>query len=621
MSYGYAGKMARIDLGVGRTDREVIPEAVQRAFIGGSGIGAYLLQRELDFDASPLSRHNLLIFANGPLTGTPVPTSSRYQVVSRSPLTGTYGEADCGGAWGDELKRAGWDGIVIEGRAKEPQYVWIRDDKIELRQAEHLWGLDTYELESAIRRETDERAVVTAIGPAGEAQTLLASIMSDGPHGRAAARGGLGAVMGNKRLKAIVVRGSGRAKVADLEALRASIRALMPSLRDGTRGLRQYGTNNLMVGAELLGDLPIKNWRQGSWPDGADRISGQTLTERYLIDTYGCRGCPIRCGRVTTVRTGAETGQPGGGPEYETAATLGAMLLVDDLEAIILANELCNRYGLDTMSTGASIAFGMEAYERRLLTSADTGGIELRWGDADVMIQVVRAIGEQQGIGILLGQGVRRAAQELGQGSEEFAVHAKGLELPAHDPRAYASLALGYATSSRGACHLEAMSHIFERSVTLPDLGFPEVSDRHGTEGKGRLVAVTQDLMALFDSLKLCKFTLFGGVKPRHMVHWLNYVTGWDQSLEEFMKAGERIFTVKRLINNRLGITSTDDTVSERVLSLKRGSGGSAEHLPDLDRMKEQYYAYRNWDKDGQPSVETIQALNLTELRVVEALQ
>ena len=444
--------------------------------------------------------------------------------------------------------------------------------------------------------------------------------MSDGLDGRAAARGGLGAVMGSKRLKAIVVRGSGRPEVANPQALRASLREMTSSIIEGTHNLRRFGTSNIMVTVERLGDLPIKNWFQGEWLEGAERISGQTLTEKHLTDRYACRGCVIRCGRVVTIRTGKEVGKNGGGPEYETAALFGAGLLVDDLEAIILANELCNRYGLDTISTATAIAFATEAFERGLLTRADAGGLELKWGDAEAMIEAVHAIGRQEGIGQLLGQGVCRAAQQLGKEAEEFAIHGKGLELPAHDPRAYASLALGYATSNRGACHLQALSHVFERSVTLLELGYPEVLDRHTTEGKGKLVAVLQDLMCMFDSLKLCKFTLFGGVKPGHIVQWLNYVTGWDWSLEDFMLAGERIFNLKRLINNRFGVTSADDIIAQRVLTSRRGTGGSADYLPDLEEMKRQYYSYRGWDEKGWPTRETAAWLGLLDLRVASDL-
>lgn len=366
------------------------------------------------------------------------------------------------------------------------------------------------------------------------------------------------------------------------------------------------------MGNEAVGDLPIRNWTQGSWADEAARISGQRMAATILTGKYYCGSCVVGCGREVEVGDGPYRVH-GAGPEYETLACLGSLCLVDDLHAIAHANELCNRFGLDTISTGATIAFAMECYERGLIRAADAGGLPLRWGDAAIMVRLVEMIGRREGIGDLLADGVRRAAERIGGLAPEFAIYAKGLEFPAHDPRAYNSLALAYATSNRGACHLQAYTHQFERAVTLPELGFQEVQNRFGTDDKGRLVAVGQDLMCMMDSLKLCKFILLGGVKPTQMLDWLNTVTGWEMDLAEFMRCGERIWNLKRLFNVRCGVSRKDDLIPSRILTHRRGSGGAAENLPPLGPMLAEYYAYRGWDAEGIPTAARLQALDIPQ--------
>jgi aldehyde:ferredoxin oxidoreductase len=613
MAGGYWGRIALLDLGGGKVETLPFEEDLQQAVIGGCGLGAHLLHEYLDFDAPPLAPQNPLIFATGPLTGVGIPTASRYEVVARSPLTGLYGQADSGGSWGDELKRSGWDALVIVGQAAAPQYVWIEDGQIELRSAQAHWGLDCYEVEAPLRDETDGRAVVLSIGPAGERGCPLAAIMNDGPVGRAAARCGLGAVMGAKRLKAVVVRGSQHPSVEHPKVLRQFASQLAGTMVEHRTGLHEYGTLGGILAHEKFGGLPIKNWQLGSWEEEVQQVSGQTLAKSALTGKYGCRGCVIQCGREVAARYGPMAGQKSGGPEYETTAMLGPNCLVDDLEVIIRANELCNRYGLDTISTGAAIAFGMEAYEKGLITRADTDGLALEWGSGEALLGAIEVIAKGEGIGRLLGQGTRRAAQELGHGAEAFAVEVKGLDYPAHDGRAYNSAALGYATATRGACHLEAISHVVERSVPIAELGFPKVLDRFSTEYKGELVARLQNLMCMYDSLKLCKMIWFTGVRVDDMVRLLNLVTGWELSQSEFLRCGERIFNLKKLINLRLGATRGDDTVPYRIRCEPRGSGSAADNLPPLEPMLEDYYRYRGWDSEGRPTPSRIKKLGLEE--------
>ena len=580
-------------------------------YIGGCGIAARILFDETDEKVEPLSPDNLLIFMTGPVTATKVPLSGRHEVVAKSPLTGLYGESDSGGSWGVELKRSGYDGIVIRGRAERPVYLWIHDGEAEIRNAEHLWGMDTYTVDGAIKRETDGKAVVASIGPAGERLARIAAIMNDGKHGRAAGRCGMGAVMGYKRLKAIAVRGDLTPEVAEPERLERSVKELAPMIVKRAENMHKYGTSGGMTVMNYLGDVPVKNWLKGGWEEGAEKLSGQRMAETILTGRYYCRGCLIGCGREVKIEGGRYGPVDGAGPEYETLAMLGMCCLIDDLEAVARANELCNRYGLDTISTGAVIAFAMEAYEHGLITDEDTGGVRLEWGNAEAMVRMVEMIGEREGLGWLLGEGVKRASERIGGLAHEFSIHVKGLELPAHDPRAYYSQGLSYATSNRGACHLQSLSHLFERSLTLPDLGYPEVLERHTSEGKGEFVAKTQNLMCMFDSLKVCKFIMFGGVQPSHLVEWLNCVTGWKLTLEDFMRTGERIYNLKRLYNVREGVSRKDDTLPPRILTHKKGEGGSPDNLPPLGEMLNQYYKYRGWDEMGIPTENKLVELGL----------
>lgn len=610
---GYTRRVLRVNLSTGNISQEILPEEVLRKYIGGVGLAGKIFMEEASAQTTPLSPDNPLIFAVGPFTGTGVPTSGRHAVVARSPLTGIWGEADVGGKWGKEFKWAGYDVLVVTGSAAEPVYLSITNDKIEIRNASHLWGKDTFETNELLKGEAPTGAVSAVIGPAGERLVKFASIMHDGKDSRAAGRTGLGAVMGSKKLKAIVVKGATRPSIFDAERLNESIKSKVKMIQDGTVSMRNYGTSGGALGAEALGDLPIKNWQEGSWPEGAKKICGQSLAESYLTGNYRCFACVIGCGREVKVNSERYGNIEGSGPEYETVGSLGAMCLIDDLEAIVYGNELCNRLGLDTISTGGAVAFAMEAYERGLITEKDTGGIKIEWGNPDSMIELIRQIGFCTGIGSLLGEGVKSAAEKLGGLALEFAIHVKGLEFPAHDPRAFNSLALTYATSNRGACHLQGFSHTFEKGVTMPQLGILEGNDRFKVEGKGPFTAKLQDLCCMFDSLKLCKFIVFGGIKVDTIVEWLNYVVGWDMSIDEFLLAGERIFNLKRIFNNACSISRKDDTLPPRILSQKRRIGGAADNLPPLGRMLSEYYDFRGWDDEGIPTKDKILKLGLQE--------
>jgi aldehyde:ferredoxin oxidoreductase len=609
---GYNRKLIKLDLNKEKVVVEELSIDLLKMFIGGSGLGANILYKETKAKIDPLSPDNLLIFMCGPLTGTRVPLSGRHQVITKSPLTEIYGESDVGGTWGSQLKKAGYDGIVIYGRAENPKYVWINDEDIEIRDAKNLWGKDAYETDEILRKENDEKASVACIGQAGEKLVRISAIMTDGKHGRASGRCGVGAVMGSKNLKAIIVRGTKDVEVAKAEELAKSIKEFAPMIVKNTEALGKFGTSGATVTIEQLGDLPIKNWVQGRFEEGAKKISGQTMAETILVDRYFCTACIVGCGREVKVTEGKYAQVDGAGPEYETVAMLGAMNLIDDLKAIAKGNDYCNRFGLDTISTGAVISFAFEAYEKGLINKEDTDGLELIWGSEDAMVELVRRIGLREGrFAWLLGEGVKRASEAINKGANEFAIHTKGLELPAHDPRAYNSIALGYATSNRGACHLQGLTHIVERAVTIPEFGYNKIQDRFGVEGKGELTAKMQNLMSLLDSLKLCKFILFGGIKPTQILNWFNMVTGLDFTFDEFMKAGERIYNLKRMYNVREGIRRKDDTLPKRILTLKRKEGGAADNLPPLDELLDQYYDYRGWTRDGVPKKEKLKELGL----------
>lgn len=616
MKTDFVNRILRLDLSSGKLQEEHVKETVLKKFFGGSGLATKFLFEETTTKTDPFSSQNPLILMTGLITGTPVPTSSRYSVVSISPKTGIFAESSSSGFWGPELKQTGYDGIIIEGKAPAPVYIWIDDGKVSIKDASHLWGKDTLETDRMVRSETREQAKVACIGPAGEKLIHSACIVNDGRDARVAGRTGMGAVMGSKNLKAIAVRGTKKVAINDRQALLSSVRELIPNMKAKMQRMTDYGTANGVIGYERLGNLPIKNWRQGAWPEGAPKISGERMAETILTKNYRCKGCPIGCGREVKIIKGKYAGVEGAGPEYETLAFLGSMCLIDDLEAIAKANELCNRYGIDTMSTGACISFAMEAYEKGLLTKETLDGLELEWGNPEAMLTMVEKIARGEGFGKFLGMGVKEAAEKLGPKAQEFAIHVKGLEIAGHDPRAFHSTAVAYATGNRGGDHVGGETHWAEARLAIPELGWDVPFDRFATEGKAEMVAKMQNLMSLFDALGVCKFALLGGMSPLHLVDWLNHIIGWDFDLEEFMKTGERLFNLKRLYNVRLGISRKDDTLPMRLLTHRRGEGGTARELPNLGVMLSDYYEYRGWSEEGIPTQEKIAELGLTNYAV-----
>ena len=603
-------KILEIDLANQQFKELKVSEDELRKYLGGSGLATNYLYHHLDPSISPLHPDNPILFYPGLLTGTPIPTASKTSVCGRSPLTGIWNEATVGGHWGAALKKNGYEGIVIKGKAAQPQYLFINSEGVIFEDAHMIWGSDTYETFIRIK-EKYSNVQVASIGQAGENLIPISAIVFDAPHCRLAGRGGLGALMGSKNLKAIAVEiEKTPVPIDDQEGLRKSIKELTPSIREYTRALHTYGTGGSVEGREYTGDLPLKNFAQSRW-EGAGKTTGQVIADTIFEKHYACYACPIACGKEVTFKEEIVHG-----PEYETLSAFGSNLLNDDLDSIVQMNDLCNRYGIDTISLGVTIAFAIEAYENGLLKKEDLAGIDLNWGNKEAFIALTHQVAQNKQLGKLIGQGVKVLSNQLGGNSQEYAIHTKGLEYPMHDPRAYTGMALSYATANRGGCHLESLSYMIESGIPAPDLGYDEKHkpDPHNSEGKADLVIKLQDYMNVLNALGLCKFLLAGRIGPTIVSEWVNKVTGWDLDKQELLQIGQRLHNLKRLYNVKLGISKKDDTVPPRLIHLARTGGLAEGVLPDLDRMLVEYYQIRQWDKEGIPSKDKIRELELATI-------
>jgi aldehyde:ferredoxin oxidoreductase len=605
------GKLLRVDLTRRTIQEESLDPETARAFIGGSGDAARIIHDEVPGDTDPLGPANKLLFMTGPVTATSLPTTARYEVCTKSPLTNMWLDASASGWWAREFKLTGYDGIIIEGAADAPVYLWITDGKAEIRDATAFWGLDSDQTQQAIRVQLgDDKIKIACIGPSGEKQVLLASVMND--EQRAAGRGGAGAVMGSKNLKAIAVRGSSKVPVADEARLREISKELRGRLTHHPviSQFTPYGTDFLLEHGWVTGDVPNKNWGKGVWREGCEVLNGRVMAETILVPHAACQGCFIRCARWIKIDKGRYA-MEGPGPEYETVAAFGTMLMNDDLEAVCWANDLCNRYGIDTISTGSAIAFAMEAYQRGII-SKEEAGCELTWGNADAIMEMIEQIGEARGLGALLGQGVKRAAAELGRGTDVYAVHVKGMEVPYHDPRAYFSMATTYATGPRGACHMHGASFIMEQGAPRPDTGIPPEVDRFDNEGKGILAKLAQDKYSMTGSLVICVM-LSDGMVFADYASVLEAVTGEPWTVERVAQTGERITNLQRVFSLKCGITGADDRLPKRLLE-GPDEGGHAGRVPDMAVLLPDYYRERGWDKNGRPTPQKLEELGLAEM-------
>jgi len=615
MPCGFWGKILEVDLKAGTLKDIVISKDDYRKYLGGSGLAAKMLYGELDTDVDPLDERNPVAIMAGLLTGTIAPASSRHVMCARSPLTGIWDESAAGGYWGAMFRRTGYDGIIIRNKSEKPVYLWITDEKSELRDASHLWGKDTYESDEVLRTETENKAKTACIGPAGEKMVRFASVTHEGNESHSAGRGGIGAIWGSKNLKAIVVFGKKKIEIYNREKMTSDIKSDAEQIKELSVGMTAFGTAGGVVGVESWGDLPIKNWQLGSFAEGAQKITGQTtLTpEMYLDKHHTCHACPIRCGKSVKIDEGPYAGLRSNKPEYETLAGFGSNCMNDNWEVIAVANDKCNRYGIDTISTSGCVAFAMECYEHGIITDDDTLGLPMEWGSADAIIGMVDLIAERKGIGDLLAEGSARAAEELGGLAPEFVVDSKGMELACHDPRAFTSMAVNYATAVRGGCHLEALTYFYGRGKHLDDLRYlNEPRYNHGYEGSARLCYDFQNYMGIFNPLGLCKFLFPAEVGPKMISRWISNITGWDMDMDELMTTAERIFNLKRMYNFKLGISRKDDTLSPRILAEPRPDGWARGVVPYLGKMLSEYYQLRGWTKLGVPTVETLDKLGLS---------
>jgi aldehyde:ferredoxin oxidoreductase len=588
-----------------RIDR--IPEDYIRDYIGASGLAARLLWDTLDPSIDPLDPRSPMLWITGPLTGTGGPTTGRFTICGRSPQTGLWGESNIGGFVGPELRCAGFDAVLITGRAQQPLYLWIHDGQVELRPAGHLWGqADTYAIQELIRAEVGEpRARVASIGLAGENLVPFASILSD--HGRAAARVGMGALMGSKNLKALAVRGSGKL-VVDAERYRKLRVAANKDLlqQNMTDVLQQTGTSGAADFLQYMGDMPQKYWTAAAF-DGAYNISGSQMADTILTGVTACQGCVIKCGREVTIKEGPyTTGGPAKGPEYETVCAFGSQLLVDDLEVITALGERCDRLGLDTISAGNTIALAYLLFERGLITVQDTRGVELHWGDATPCFQLLDQLAKREGLGALLAMGSRDLAVHFA--APELAVHVHNLEVPMHDPRAFSGQAVAYVTSPRGACHNQSDFFQVEVGGAVDEIGVSDLPDRLSEAGKAQMVARHQHWRTVCNSMVICFFAV---VQPSSIAELYSAYVGRDVSLDELMLAGERAWNLKRLYNLRLGLTPDAEKLPSLLLQPLH-DGGQAGHVPDMDLLLDEYYAASGWDRaTGWPKPEKLAALGL----------
>lgn len=616
---GFTGKILKVDLSTRTIEVEEPDAAFYRRYLGGNGFVGYYLLNEMPAGVDPLGPDNLLVFAGGPITGVPIAGSGRSVVGGKSPLTDGYGEADVGGFFGAEMRRAGFDAIVVKGRADSPVYLWVHNGQAEIRPADHLWGKTTLETQEAVREELGEpRARLAMIGPAGEKLVRYACVINDLKH--AAGRTGMGAVMGSKNLKCVAARGNAAVPVADTDGVRALAKGMADTWRDKAAGMHELGTAGGLVGLHKVGALPTRNFQDGQF-EGAEAIGGERMRDTILVDRGGCFACPIRCKRVVKIDDAEYQVDPEyGGPEYETIGAVGSNCGVDDLRAISKSNELCNAYGLDTISAGMAISFAMECFEAGLLTTEDTDGLDLRFGNGAAMVEMTRLIGERQGLGDLLAEGPTRAAAKIGAGAEAFVVDVKKQPFPMHECRTRHGQALGYAVSPTGADHMHNFwdegQNADPLGESLQSLGIyervaPTVLNAH----KVRAYTVSTNWRWVANHLGLCMFIPWSSDE---VVQIVRAITGWRTNLWELIKAGERGVTLARVFNLREGLTRADDTLPPRMMEYhKSGTLNEKPVMPEtLEEALTTFYGMMGWDPDqGVPTRETLDALDIAWVR------
>ncbi len=616
MLKGYAGRMARIDLTAKEVEVEALEEALARKYLGGKGLGAYLLHKHLKPHTDPYSPDNILIFITGPLTGTNFPAVSRSAVVTKSPMTGTFLDSFSGGFFGPHMKFAGYDALLITGKATQPSYILVEEDRITISEAEHLWGLSTSETErrlrEALKAAEKERISVATIGQAGENLVRFSNIINDR---RAYGRGGAGAVMGSKNLKAVVIRGHGKIQVADEERFKEVGKRCRKKIAEHplTKKGGTFPTEGTMMTVHLTqetGTLPSRNWQENTSLFAAD-IGGEAFM-KYIVRPQACFACPIGCSRETKAKIG-DMEYLTEGPEYETIYALGSNCDIKAPEVIIAADKLCDDYGMDTISCGVAIGFAMECFEKGLISKKETGGLELSFGNGDALLEAIHLMAKREGIGRLLSEGVKIASEKIG-GSSAFAMHVKGLELPGYDPRGMKGQSLTYALSDRGGCHLRS------NTIRTELLGIPRVYERYGYEEKPEMIRDLQLNYATFDSLIACVFGAFA-ISIEDYADAVSAVTGMSIHFEELRLIAERAWNLTRLFNVREGFTRKDDTLPARLFSQPSTKGPSKGQVVDreaFEKMLDEYYEVVGWDREtGVPTEEKLTKLGIEDLKEV----
>ena len=616
MKNGYWQKLLRVNLSNRQIIVEDIAEEDLKNFIGGAGLAAKMIYDELPGKLDPYDRKNLLIFATGPFQGPSVPGGAKFSIVSISPLTGTFADSAAGASWGPNLKDAGYDFLVVEGKSQTPVYLQIEDDQVLIQDAADLWGMDTYETVDAVHNLTqDKKFSVASIGPAGENKVAIACIAID-KHSFAG-RCGLGAVMGAKNLKAVAVKGSNKVGMFDADKATAAMKTartnILNSLKKSQWSIR--GTTASPAGCESLGDLPIKNWQGDIWKEGARRLSHPNYTKVLKANPLACKYCPVGCHRAISCSEPEEHSVKGAGPEYETLAMMGSNLLIDDPKVVAKANDMANKLGMDTISVGAMIGFAMECFDKGWVTNQDTGGLKIKWGSPEALITLVEQIARREGFGALFANGTLKAAENINPQAPEIVAHCKGLDFPGHDPRSCISLAPSYATGTRGACHYRGPCEDVEMGWLIPEIGIDEDTvEFFRRDNQSVMAAKAQDYAALINSLVCCTFMVtcveetFTEIKDI-----FNGVTGWNYSIEDLMQAGERAFTIQRLINIRDGYDAKTDVLPKRMFEAAK-KGFRAGKVPPFKELMADYYVWRGWEDNGKPSKETLERLGLDNL-------
>jgi aldehyde:ferredoxin oxidoreductase len=600
---GNHNRILQVDLSAGKQEEIGLDSDDWRNYVGGSALAAKLFADYGGPAAHPLSPTNPLLVMTGPMVGTNFPGSSRFVMCARSPLTGIWGESASGGFFGAALKKAGFDGIVIMGKSHRPAYLVVENGRAELAEADDLWGLDTYDcIDRLKQRHVDKpSARVLAIGPAGESRVRFAAVANDKAH--YLGRTGMGAVMGSKNLKAIVARGNEKIPVAAPDAYRSARKAALADIRGSMicASFHDLGTAAAMDMGMLTGDVPIKNWSMGEAYEMAAAIGGPAIHENILKGRAACDACPIGCKPVVEVGDSNYRVSKGPGPEYETCAGFGTMIMNDNLAAIAYLNELCNRLGLDTISCAATVAFIMDCYENNLVTAMDLDGLDLRWGQVDAVIELVEKIALRQGIGETAALGSRAMAEHVSGNAADYAVTVKGLELPMHDPRAFHGLGLAYMNSNRGACHLQHTVQAVEQGmVAWPRIGLEEDYAATESSGKAQMVSICEDIGQIANAACVCQF-VFWAMGLENFLEGLNAVTGYEFSMADLMAAGERGWVLKRALNNQMGISVSDDRLPKKILTALE-DGSAAGSVPDEDLMRREYYQIRGLDEKGFPT-------------------